>query len=224
MKTSKTTQATDDAYLEIEQRIQALIDDELDSIARQELLHSIDIDHPEYWRYITLGYVEQQIINDALADRDKTENILSLSQAEETQRKPYTARQWALAACLTLSLLAGGWLMGNHSKTTPAITSPVATTTTADPSLPSTLSIQSALGSGGTPFEVDVPILDAREDETVALNQLNASVSSLRKAQEILRKRGYDTSINTQYLTADLQDGRQLVVPVNHIIFQQTSK
>ncbi len=225
MKTSKTTQATDDSYLEIEQRIQTMIDDGLDSEARRELLLSIDKDHPEYWRYTALGFVERQIIHDALSDKDKAGNIISLTEADrETQRKTYPARQWAIAACLALSLVAGGWLIGDYSKITPANTSTVASNTTADPSVPSTLSIQSALGDGGTPFEVDVSVLDVGEDETLAINQLNASISSLHKAQEILRKRGYDTSINTQFLTANLQDGRQLIVPVNHIIFEQTSK
>ncbi|NOX99860.1 MAG: hypothetical protein GXP30_09050 [Verrucomicrobia bacterium] len=75
--------------------------------------------------------------------------------------------------------------------------------------------------SKGRPFAMDVPVYDATKNKNVALTQLNASANSLRKAQEMLHQRGYDTSTNTQFLTADLQDGRQLVVPINHIVFQQ---
>ena len=82
----------------LEDRIQSLVDGELDSSDRRELLQRIDANHPEHWRYTALGFVEHQILRESVKADEKVIPF---------PNKTTAIKQWAAAACLGLLLLAG---------------------------------------------------------------------------------------------------------------------
>ncbi|NOX99859.1 MAG: hypothetical protein GXP30_09045, partial [Verrucomicrobia bacterium] len=113
MKNQNSEQSTVDSHLEVEGHIQSMLNGELGPQARRKLLLNIDSNHPDYWRYVALGFVEQQILSQTLASDD---TVLSHEPLDQLTRKSsYSARQWALAACLTISLLAAAWWLGSQS-------------------------------------------------------------------------------------------------------------
>ncbi len=227
MKTPESIPSTDQDGLQIEHRIQSLVDDHLDSSARRELLGHIDSQHPEYWRYTALAFVEQQFIREALAEQNPAIHVLPLESAKTSNQTPparYSGAQWAVAACLAFSLLAGGWWMGGGNKNLAAQSHSVAERANGNHSTPESAPTTTSSATLPQALAMNVPIFDATRDEQAALEQLQSSVQSLRKAENILHQRGYNTSTNTQFLTADLKDGRRLVIPVNHIVFQQQAE
>lgn len=227
MKTPEPMPSAEQTHLQIEQRIQSLVDNGLDPSTRQKLLSHIDSLHPEYWRYTALAFIEQQLIHEALSEQNPVSNILPLEHSKNsnpTQPSRYSINQWAVAACLTFSLLAGGWWMGNQNKHSSTGTHSVAEKTNGNHSTPAIPPTTTNAASQEQSLAMNVPVFDATRDQSAALKQLEASAQSLRKAERILQQRGYNTSTNTQFLTADLKDGRRLVIPVNHIVFQQPTE
>ena len=83
---------------ELENKIQALVDGELSSQARKEFLLDLENSHPELWRTVALGFVEGQLLQDALIDRQSDKKAPAVF--------PSFLR---IAATLTIGALLGGF-------------------------------------------------------------------------------------------------------------------
>jgi hypothetical protein len=57
---------------EMECKIQALIDGELSAPARKDLLLDLEKHYPEHWRTLALGFVEAQLLGEALIARQNS--------------------------------------------------------------------------------------------------------------------------------------------------------
>lgn len=83
---------------ELENKIQALVDGELSPPARKELLLDLENAYPEHWRTLALGFVEAQVLRDALIDR------------QSEQKAPVLFPSFIrIAAILTIGAFLGGF-------------------------------------------------------------------------------------------------------------------
>jgi hypothetical protein len=221
-----------------------LVDGELDSIRRSELLSRLDT-APDGWRRCALAFLEAQAWRSDLRTAiDAAVPANSRGAGVVANRKSLVARLWrlnVLALCLCLAFGAG-WLIrrgggDRHDGRLAAPTSLLAArdattnqeaeaTTRAipesdknGPQVPASMRMAGILAlqvdDHGQLREVRVPVLDAPGIDIRSL--LEQAPPTRSSAIQALERRGHKVETHRQLLTVDLKDGRKLLVPVDQV-------
>ena len=103
-------------------KMSRLLDGEMTETERRFFLQNIDKNHPEKWRELALGFVENQIVIEAL--RSRRQNKQSKSPSSRKTASWNFAWMGGVAAALILGLFLGTLQIGQdtHSQTSQIIT------------------------------------------------------------------------------------------------------
>lgn len=195
--------------------IELLVDDELSFEDRREFLNQLDTDYPEQWRTLALAFVEKQVLAEAFRKQEKKVVPMPLRHV----------KRWAAVACVAaLGFFVGMKVDQSNQKvaTSPEVPSHhVATTKGASEALPlyGRLKIPGTVVNGESQH---LPVYDARESGM--RRSALISTRNLKRINELISSRGYNVSLQTEYLATPLNEKEQLVVPVDHIKINQTKK
>jgi hypothetical protein len=175
---------------ETHQNIIRLVDGEMTPAERQAFLQNLDQNSPESWRDLALGFVENQMITEALRAHEE----VPIAEPISIKRSPVWSPSWlgATAAALLLGLIVGAISMGpeNSNSSDPITRTEDPPTTTADPS----------------------PV-DRRQ------TYLTGGIQPLEDLNSSLRDQGYQPRMTRGYLEAQLKDGRSVIVPISQMAF-----
>lgn len=180
-------------------QIQLLIDGELSDSDRQKLLRYIDEVAPENWRHLALGFVERQILSSMLKKR----------QATTSKVIPFV--KWGrLAAVLALGF-GLGFLVTQGGKS-PSESAPLAENRVLKPS------DYDKTSAGATPSnDIKIPIVEIDQNPESLRRILHDANRPVRKAQQELIDSGMNPEIHTAFISTQLENGNQLVVPINYL-------
>lgn len=180
--------------------IEKLVEDELSDAHRLELLETIDRDYPERWREVSLGYMEAQLLRSAL-------KLEAAPHPQLTTRRPLLGK-WAAAAALILGLIAGVLINGE------ADPSPQVAGVRKNPSItPPNYEMVSIRGADNT--ELQIPLLDGSASNSAGRLALQKAMQPIREVNRAFEAQGQQSPITTSFYTIDLDDDRQLVIPVS---------
>ena len=195
-----------------ESDLQKLIDGQLSVSDRQNLLLSIEYNEPERWRDLSLGFVEAQLMREAFTGVDEEAPV----QVKTPARKALLGA--ALAASVALGVFLGWQLPEWDQGTVPAGNQHQVVSVPEPPELPhyGTLEVE-AMDSQ----PVTIPVLDASDRDFTLQNALELSENPMQEMQVALQNEGYESSLETSYVTATLNDGRQLLIPVHRVVIEQ---
>jgi len=213
--------------------IDRLVDGELDEAERRELLARLE-NEPDGWRRCALAFLEAQCWKEALeklsesARRQPADTIRFLPQAH-VLRRTQLGRILSLAACFLIALLLGVWLrhlwapigglepgaqfarVGGKSETPPALGR-----------LPAGVSppgawrlVSLASHSGESNQAVKLPALECDRLDERWLQNLPSPIPE--NVLQALSRTGHRVRQRREFVPLPLEDGRQLVLPVDHV-------
>ena len=185
---------------DISESIQRLIDGELDDTKQIALFQALDEETPGHWRDLALGFVEAQMICEALP---------SACAVEHSKGTPFLRRMWSIAATLVLGLGLGLLVAPGPDTDTQLVDQP--------PTSSSSVPRYGMLNVGFGDSDLRTPILDGSAGQVNAGRALFAANEPMRRISEAYSEQGLHSTQSTTYLTADLDDGTQLVIPINYL-------
>jgi hypothetical protein len=201
-------------------RLQRLVDGALEDGERRDFLAGLDRT-PELWREVALALVEDQIFCSELGVPRETRDRTGVTTAQPTSS---VSRAGMLAVALSLLAFFGvGYFWGQWrvESPVPAELPRVANVSetesdTAEAELTDDESwaqeaayrLQLAELDGGM---VELPVYE--RSELTDLPWDSAATGRLQQLNEILVERGYRADMRTEYLSGQLDDGRQIFVP-----------
>jgi hypothetical protein len=218
-----------------------LVDGELDSMRRHELLSRLDAT-PDGWRRCALAFLEAQAWRSEIRSAfDAPADLKSQDQGRASKRKSWVTRvgRFSLLALGLCLAFGAGWLIrpaddgrrGGGLVDPPAALakSEVASDETTDkitpesdeigPQLPASMRMAGILtlqiDDHGQTRQVRVPVLDASGIDIRSLLEQAPAVRS--PAIQALERRGNKVETHRQLLTVDLNDGRKLILPVDQV-------
>lgn len=203
-------------------RLQRLVDGALSEGERGEFLAGLD-QSPELWREVALAFVEDQIFASELDTSRRPQEI-----ADTTTRKPqasaFSSPALVLAIAVTLLAMFGvGFRWGQWQAETP--TSPIAPRIAAtDDTEPVMEDREVPRDEAPSPEPTYRLVLGRQDGQAVELPVYEraqladlpwepADMGRLQRLNETLGQRGYRADMRTEYLSGQLEDGRQIVVP-----------
>lgn len=205
--------------------IDRLVADELSETDRHALLLYLDAE-PDGWRRCALAFLEDQALRSALGLPEARSAELSGPLAGDGRRPRRGVRlvPYALAA----GLGAMGAVLGHHAGSTPAVPSrpsevvvvPSTRAATPDPNWEAEPGQPVGWVSLVNPAEGEalprqIPVLAATPANEAWLREQPAAFPDYVKAQ--WERRGYLVEENRRLVGLDLEDGRQVAVPVDEL-------
>jgi len=192
-------------------QIQRLADDALDDASRTRLLRELDLEEPERWRDLALALLEARLLTGALQ-----RNAIAVPALVSWPR-----RALALAAAVALGAFLGFAAFPRSTKDTVAVNSPPVSA----PGSPAKSQPRQRLRVEGlAPVSLDMPVLNSGADGLPPSEALHAAIDPARRMQQELAARGVDASLSTSYVSADLEDGRHLLIPVSRVTTPSSPK
>jgi hypothetical protein len=211
-------------------QLQRLVDGELSSTERLEMLHKLDAS-PAAWRQVALAMLEEQDFVKQFGSRSHPPvrehqpivhavNQPFISEVQSSTPTPTGKRRipsiWVPALAASVLMLfgfsAGRFWNGGVSPTGEgrdiAANRPSMDMDTYEKSLPyADLRVPAS--------DRDIPIYNANEiDPTYVLARQAKEVELINNR---LRQSGYEIDMRQQYMTGQLRDGRQVVVPIQQV-------
>ena len=170
------------------QNIIRLVDGEMTHEERQAFLQILDQDSPESWTDLALGFVEGQMITEALRGHEE----FTIAHPAPMIRSSAWSPCWlgATAAALLLGLIVGAISMRPDN---PVSVQPISRSD--DPP---------------TPTADRFPV-DRRQ------TYLTGGIQPLEELNSSLRNQGYRPRMTRGYLEAQLEDGRSVIVPISQM-------
>lgn len=196
--------------MNISERIQRLIDDELDNAGRTQLLRHLDKESPESWRDLALGLLEARMLADALRAGPRAVDPSTPVAAPRPQR-------WLLGLAAALVLCVGFGLLLSPSPQNP----PLAMGTPAEEGVapPSYGTILLRSGDEGA---LEIPVVDLSRNPADLGRTVQAATEPMRRMGANYSERGWKPQLRTSYISADLDDGKQLLLPVSYLSVSRT--
>jgi hypothetical protein len=218
-----------------EDRLQRLVDGELDCRQRREFLASLD-ETPGHWREVALAFVEDQIwktgVRSALDVSDHTDKLPPVTASGIRHR--FSSIAWiAAASALVVALfvgfrlgelrqrnrmMSGQWPERQHQVSADHLAASQTPSQQADVAKP----IQGApayrlvFHTGGR--MIDLPVYDeSLYQNTLWIPPENERIDSLNRRLEQL---GYRLEYEADYLRGSIDENRELVVPVRNVAMQ----
>lgn len=220
MNANNKNHSTDDAIFD------RLADGQLNERQRRDLLAGLD-DEPDGWRRCALAFLEAQCWKQtfgAIAREIETISSAGPAAAPRPARSPWPGRlgaALAMAASFLLALWLGWQLqrdrIGDLARDARPAASPIAAVPGGEmPSEPWRLVTVSAPGRNGKPGRaIELPALERdRLDERWLQGAPQAIPERVRAA---LARTGHEVQQRRELLPVPLDDGRQLVVPVDNV-------
>lgn len=224
--------------------LQRLIDGELSAIEIRELLQRADED-PSQWRTIGCAFAEDQLFRKQFEslteDNPKPSRPAKPAPAKIEMARPSSmplVRNLVTAACFALAGLVG-YLIGNDSRTQssdmPSNTNMIASDDTVAPAMtPVDLKPEyrmQLLTADGESVDGEVDLYRYNDlnqivgnddsDRQVTWKDILPASGFSPQARQRLSQSGYEINESNNYMSGRLQDGRQFVVPVRSIRFDQ---
>ena len=214
-----------------ELKLQRLIDGELDRSSVQSLLRDAEA-HPELWRDMAVGFVENQIWHSEFQNQvAEKANIADVQPAETTPKNRNRIGRWlAIAAGIMLGLTVGylPTLMNSNTQTTaegqfeqpgqnggssiadraPSL-SPDAQMVSYRPDYHLKLNAP----DGDSYFASEVPLFNQSKAEKMGYEMMRP-INVSDELASWLQKSGYRLDQNVSFVSGKLDDGRQFVVPI----------
>jgi hypothetical protein len=199
-----------------ESQLQRLVDGELDSKQRREFLMAMDND-PKHWREVALAFVEDRIwrtdVNVAAEFSGPTFDHTTV--VGPTFRRQFSSKAWVALAVALLVMLVGSFRLGvlnQQARMTPNDVQGNTSHTVADDAPTSRLMVHA---NGEV---IELPIYDESQYQRALWNPpQNERMDRLNSSLEGL---GYRLELETEYLTGQIDDSRELVVPVRYVAMQ----
>jgi hypothetical protein len=217
---------------ELETLIERLVDGELSGESYRRLLASLD-DEPAGWRRCALAFLEAQALGQELpmvrrtletADVDRKPASLERLPAPARSEISWLAIAASFLAAFSLGLIAprffsrqtqDDFASGNlHS---PAESLPSVTPVNFDPRNLRNIGNLQLVADDGAPGEArQVPVYESEQNLNDALTgSFQGALPPMGPDLiDLLRGHGYDVRHEQQYVPATLEDGRQMVVPL----------
>lgn len=203
-------------------KIQMLVDGECSHETRAEVLREIDSE-PGQWRTLALALLEEQQWSKELSivpQKPAIQQPLAHPLVHSEPLRSASSSAWrvpnwlpALAASVLLAVgFYGGTFLPNRD--TPTVDmSQQGESLVSTSNEPIDYSAMKVVVTGPDAQKAEIPIYGqnemglmwAKEDYEIA------------KANQRLRKKGFELDVRPEYYTGKLNDGRQLVVPVKHV-------
>jgi hypothetical protein len=220
-------------------RFDRLVDDELSEEQRRELLGRLD-DEPGGWRQCALAFLEAQCWKQALRQApNEFEEVCKPTTTKNPQRSPWTGRVRLLSAMAASFLVALGLVsLAQHAWVGhPGMTGQIADSAANVRPLPSPNQPESSLASAppktsvtpnpwhivtvsapsnGQPRRlIDVPAIERDKFDEQWLRSVPSAIPD--DVMRALARTGHQVQQQREYVPVPLKDGRQLVVPVDHV-------
>jgi hypothetical protein len=223
-----------------------LVDGELSTAERRELFERLDA-RPEHWRRVALAFVEAQSWRsdlgamaaprcavDVAQEAVRTEPAVSAAPSPRRRMPGWTQTVLTLAASVLCAFFLGLEVQKQWTGTPEAargIATPGAGSEQPMPSVargpatpdstpearlvsgPNDL-VGSLTLDGATQGSVEVPVFQGADFERWVRDQPSAISAQMRRA---LEQRGHRVEVERQFVPLQLEDGRQVIVPVEQV-------
>lgn len=222
-------------------RFDRLVDGELSPEEYKSLLSALD-EEPGGWRRCALAFLESQAWSSEFATIRRVQTLIPV--AGDSQPAPENSRvtsptSWSLLLMVSAAsfVLAFSLGLASHShffsRVNPAVASgendPSAAMSSpgvakaTDPNQPlGNMKLVVNRGEGLNPAEIDVPVYDANSPQASTIASSPPAIpDSLIRAMEL---RGHHIQRQEDYLPVQLEDGRQVVFPVEEYRFTPVSR
>ncbi|NLF08164.1 MAG: hypothetical protein GX594_09325 [Pirellulaceae bacterium] len=207
-----------------------LVDGRLSEERRRELLESLDIE-PGGWRRCALAFLEAQCWKEALNRSESEESPFAQpNDAAKPARSPWPGRiatTMAMAASFLLAMWIGWWAqsgkvfdagglrLGQFAHTADSPT-PANQDPQASPTKPWEVVTVSVPGSDGRPCaSFNLPAIERRAIDSRWLEDTPSAIP--QDVREALARTGHEIKQHRELVPVSLQDGRQLVMPVDQV-------
>ncbi len=211
------------------QTLQRLVDGELDQSQRCKFLAEIDAS-PDMWRDVALAFVEQQIWQQEIGAlgaveatfEPRRQNVPAPLSASKVHSNVRLSRIVRIAVSVLIILGVGyglGRLSGVEQSPPEQIVqqkppaTPEIAPVIAEPQ--PAFHIRLVSEGGNSDRVVEIPVYESEQ-----IGQLSPAEPDTKAITEFNRKygsQGYQASWHTEYLTADLDDDRQVIVPIRSL-------
>jgi hypothetical protein len=201
-------------------RLQRLVDGALNDEERREFLAGLD-STPELWREVALAFVEDQIFCSELGVPRETRGRTGVTTAQPTSS---VSRAGMLAVALSLLAFFGvGYFWGQWRVASPVpaelprvanvseTDSEAADVEVADDESQTRESAYRLLLAHQDGKTIELPVYERSQPTDFPWDPVE--MGKLQRLNEILVQRGYRADMRTEYLSGQLDDGRQIVVP-----------
>ena len=222
-------------------QLQRLVDGELDLEETRQLLQ-LAVREPASWREIATTFVENRIWQSEFVDRSETEPENPAKHVGDLKLKSTSSvsvpRSWwpSLAASMALALSVG-FLIGQHDHDSSdevalADTDQIADSTGTDPAPfaltqadqqsngldlnPAVYHMQLQDQNGNQYLDSEIPLYAAKQNDDLRLLQHSKIPDSIR---EQASDSGYQVQQGIRYVSGQLDDGRQFVIPIRNYRF-----
>ncbi len=189
----------------IEQQIQLMVDNELDASTSSKLLNVIERETPEHWRTLALAYSEAQILRNS---------FLALANEKAGLEKDLVKKSYSplfkFAAMLLLGLMLGYLI--SPQKTAKKIL--VDTKETNPTEVEDVQMIEDFVAFGES--NMQLPIYDAVIDPDKVKLAVSRSATGFNRAKTIMDRPNSRSLSSTAYISADLEDGSEIMIPVTY--------
>lgn len=246
MSTDRELAAADGDPLDL--AIQRLVDDELTPSETASLLRRME-QEPDSWRRCTLSFVEDRVWSRSArawrqecARADRLANVASFNRP--VPRQTHVARAWHPTATLAASVLLAfvlGWtihaiddwsvepprhqprtrpLVGRDSEPRAKLPQNVLTNAAARQAPAGSIVLMS--GAEPDSESVELPLYAPSQDQMARLLSHPELISD--ELQQRLRDRGYLVNQQRRLTSISLEDGRQIVLPIDEVTIEHRAR
>jgi hypothetical protein len=229
-------------------RFDRLVDGELSTTEYQALLATLD-DEPAGWRQCALAFLEAQALGNDLASVRRSLDLRDCGEQtggnESSQKTTHSSQRFSVGTLLAVALsflfaftlgavaprIFGGRqqepaLTGNNVPAQANVAGqwPAAGGETRHQAFRPVGNVRLVMdgASGESSQSGDVPVYDVGQDLDQFLSQNRPALAP--ELIELLQQRGHEVVRQEQYVPAQLEDGRQVIVPVERYLITPVSQ